>query len=289
MAESMPATEVATIDGRRIEYRLARPPAPSADGRLAVVLHGGHMSASCRFGEDVYLDAGFAVLVVSRPGYDRTEVAAGPSVPEFVPRLAALIRTLGVSGPAVAVGISIGARSALTLAAYAPDLVEKVILISPVGFESWPSRRLRRIAGVVFRPSTQTLTWGIVHAMLRRDPERALPRLITSLSTLPGDEAVRRLGSDADAAADFLLACRSAAGFAQDLHPPTDVTADVRQPVLILATRLDAAVGYDDHPARLALTLAGARLTDTESPSHLIWLGDRASAAAEEIVRFVRS
>jgi pimeloyl-ACP methyl ester carboxylesterase len=267
-----------------MEYRLTEP--VSRRG-LAVVLHGGHMSASCRFGEEVYLAAGCAVLVVSRPGYGRTDVGAGPSVPEFVVRVAGLIRRLGLGGPVVTVGISIGARSALTLAAFAPDLVDRVILISPVGFGPWPSPRLRLIARVVFRPSTQHVTWAVVHAMLRRDPARALPRLIRSLSTLPGEEAVRRLGSDAGAAIEFLLACRSAAGFLPDLRPPTDVAADVQQPVLILATRLDAAVAYDDHPVRLASCLSAARLEDSESPSHLIWLGDRAAESARLIRDFL--
>jgi pimeloyl-ACP methyl ester carboxylesterase len=281
---SLPTTEVTAIDGHRIEYRLTE---PASRRGLAVVLHGGHMSASCRFGEEVYVEAGYAVLVVSRPGYGRTDVGAGPSVPEFVVRVAALIRRLELKGPAATVGISIGARSALTLAAFAPDLVDRVILISPVGFGSWPSPRLRRIARVVFRPSTQHITWAVVHAMLRRDPVRALPLLISSLSTLPGEEAVRRLGSDAGAATEFLLACRSAAGFLADLRSPTDVAADVRQPVLVLATRLDAAVAYDDHPAQLADCLPTARLEDSESPSHLIWLGDRATETAKLIHDFL--
>jgi pimeloyl-ACP methyl ester carboxylesterase len=55
---------VITIDGQVIEYRLER------RGAAAVlILHGGHMSARCRFGEGTFLDAGCSVLVVSRPGY----------------------------------------------------------------------------------------------------------------------------------------------------------------------------------------------------------------------------
>ncbi|HET9649153.1 MAG TPA: alpha/beta hydrolase [Microlunatus sp.] len=282
-----PATELAELDGHRIEYRLTGPAPASGSGPhrpLAVVLHGGHMSARCRFGEEVYRAAGFAVLVVSRPGYGRTAADAGPSAPEFAVRVAGLIRRLGFDGPVTAVGISIGARSALTLAAYAPELVDRVILISPVGFGEWPRPRLRRIARIVFRPSTQQFTWAVVHGMLRRNPGQALPRLITSLSTLPGDEAVRRLGADASAAADFLLSCRSAAGFMIDLRPPTDVAAKVHQPVLIVATRADAAVAWDDHPARLAATLPTARVVDSEAPTHLLWLGDRA-AEVDMIIR----
>ena len=280
-----PATEVVRIDGRRVEYRLTRPPAPT--GRLALILHGAHMSARCHFAEDAYLDAGCSVLVVSRPGYGRTEIAAGPAAAEFVSCVAGLIRELGFEAPVVAVGVSIGARSALTLASQLPDLLDRVVLISPVSFAPWPSPQARKLARVVFRPTTQALTWGLVHTMLRRDPVRTLPKLITSLSTLPGEEAVRRLGTDTAAMIEFLLSCRSAAGYLPDLEAPTDVTTDVRQPVLIMATRLDAAVEFADHPLRLANALADARLLDAKSPSHLLWLGDWATEAAEEIGGFL--
>ena len=96
-----PSLNVITIDGRAIEYRLER-----RSGTTALILHGGHMSARCRFGEETFLDAGYSVLVTSRPGYGRTAVSAGPSAPEFAIRLAGLCRLLGLSNLTV-VGISL--------------------------------------------------------------------------------------------------------------------------------------------------------------------------------------
>ena len=65
---------------------------------------------------------------------------------------------------------------------------------------------------MAFNPAAERVTWGIVHRMLRRDPDRALPRLVADLSTLPGAEVVERLGPDRDAMVEFLLSCRSAWG-----------------------------------------------------------------------------
>jgi pimeloyl-ACP methyl ester carboxylesterase len=226
-------TEIATVDGQPIEYRRA-----GTGSRVAVILHGGHMSAACRFGEEIYLNAGLGVLVVSRPGYGRTAAAAGPSAPEFVARLARLAGELTLE-VAAAVGISIGARSALTLAAFYPERVPKVVLMCPVSFRPWPAGRTRRAARVAFNPLMEGLTWGAAHTLLRRNPDRYLPRLMAELSTLPGNEVVERLGPDRAAAAEFLLSCRSGHGFWIDLGPPTDVAADVRQPTLILASRND--------------------------------------------------
>ncbi len=250
-----------------------------------MILHGGHMSAGCRFGEEAYRQAGYSVLVVSRPGYGRTDAAAGPSAPEFVIRLRKLCATLEISD-VTAVGISLGARSAMTFAAYAPELVRKVILLCPTSFRRWPDRPTRRTARLAFNPVIERATWRTVHALLRRDPARYLPRLIADLSILPGQEVVARLGGDRQLAIDFLLSCRSGEGFMIDLRPPTDVTAQVAQPVLILATRSDGSVGWE-HPAHLAATLAHADLIEVGTPSHLLWLGEGSDQTTRAISGFL--
>ena len=70
-------------------------------------------------------------------GIWQNAVAAGPSAPEFAVRLAGLCRLLGLADLTV-VGISLGARSALTLAAFYPELVQRVILLCPTSFRPWP-------------------------------------------------------------------------------------------------------------------------------------------------------
>ena len=274
-------TQLAVVDGHPIEYR----PAGTAP-RVAVILHGGHMSAACRFGEETFLDAGLGVLTVSRPGYGRTSAAAGPSVPEFVPRLARLLEELQLE-VAIAVGISLGARTALTLAAFYPDRVPRVVLMCPVSFRPWPVGRNRRVARIAFNPVLQGLTWGTAHTMLRRDSDRYLPRLVRDLSTLPGTEVVERLGRDRAATVEFLLTCRSGRGFWIDLGPPTDVTADVHRPTLVLASRQDGSVDMA-HPEHLAAALRHARLVEVGTPSHLLWLGEGAEQTRSAITDFLR-
>jgi pimeloyl-ACP methyl ester carboxylesterase len=274
-------TEIATVEGNPIEYRRA-----GTKRRVALVLHGGHMSAACRFGEETFLDAGLGVLVVSRPGYGRTAAAAGPSAPEFVARLARLLADQRLE-VAAAVGISLGARSALTLAAFYPALVPRVVLMCPVSFRPWPVGRTRQVAWLAFNPLLQALTWGTVQPLLRRDPDRYLPRVVADLSTLPGTDVVERLGRDRAATIEFLLSCRSGHGFWIDLRPPTDVAADVRQPTLILASRQDGSVSME-HPEHLAATVPHARLVEVVTPSHLLWLGEGAEGTRSALTDFIR-
>jgi pimeloyl-ACP methyl ester carboxylesterase len=202
-----PTTSVITIDGHAIEYRLER-----RGHATVLILHGGHMSARCRFGEETFLEADYSVLVTSRPGYGRTAVSAGPSAPEFAVRLAGLCRLLGFADLTV-VGISLGARLAMTLAAFYPELVQRVILMCPTSFRPWPDPQVRRLAYAAFAPGVQRATWGTLHHLLRKAPEKHLAGILGNLTTLDGEVAVRRLGPDIGKVTEFLLCCQSGRGF----------------------------------------------------------------------------
>lgn len=260
-------TTTSMVAGQPIEYR--RTP---GSGSAVLILHGAHMSARCSFGEARLLPADAQVLVPSRPGYGRTPVAAGPSVPEFSIRLAALCRRLQLSSITV-IGVSLGARTALTLAASHPELVSSVVLISPVSFAPWPSPRPRRAALAMFNPVTQGVTWGLLRGLLRNRPDVILPTAVRALTTLPPHESLRRMGGDLDDLVRFLASCGSDRGFGTDMRPPVDVTADVSQRTLVLATRNDGSVSFD-HPERLAAVIRHGQLVELDCPSHLLWLGD---------------
>jgi pimeloyl-ACP methyl ester carboxylesterase len=86
---------------------------------------------------------------------------------------------------------------------------------------------------------------------------------------------------------EFLLRCQSSRGFLVDLRTPADVTADVGQPTLILATRNDGAVSFD-HAEHLAATMRHATLVEVDTPTHLLWLGEGSDHTAAAIQSFMR-
>jgi pimeloyl-ACP methyl ester carboxylesterase len=186
----------------------------------------------------------------------------------------------------IVVGISLGARLALTMAAFYPELVQRVILMCPTSFRPWPGPRGRRIAYAVFAPGVERMTWGTLHRLLRKAPEKHLAGILEILTTLDGNLAVRRLGGDVDKIREFLLTCQSGRGFLVDLRAPTDVSDDVAQPTLILATRNDGAVSFD-HAEHLAATLRHARLVEVGTPTHLVWLGEGSDRTAAAINSFM--
>ena len=71
MTDRLELSDIAAPD--RIEYRLSG----TLDGPVALVLHGGHMSAQVDLGEATFHKLGYTVITPSRPGYGRTPLTAG--------------------------------------------------------------------------------------------------------------------------------------------------------------------------------------------------------------------
>ncbi|GAA3012454.1 alpha/beta fold hydrolase [Streptosporangium longisporum] len=137
-----------------VEYRL------EGDGpRTVVIFHGGHMRAGLALGEEVFTASGHRVLALSRPGYGRTPLTTATTPAAFADLTARLCHEPGVERVAAAVGVSAGGRTALTMAARHPHLVERVILQSAVAFVPWPDRRTRLAGRLVFNARAEAITW----------------------------------------------------------------------------------------------------------------------------------
>lgn len=275
-------TAVACLPGGQVEYRLER-----RGGAVVVVFHGGHMRAGLALGEEVFAEAGYTVLVPSRPGYGRTPLSTGTSVAGFTDIVRTLCGQLGISRIAAVVGVSGGGPTAVTMAARHGDLVDRVVLISAVGWLPWPDRRTRLGAHVVFTAATGYLTWAGVRLLARVAPGTCLRLLLRGLSTRPVGEVVPGIAA-ADRALLLALfaAMRSGRGFLNDLSPTPDVTADVDQPTLVIATRNDRGVPFA-HAESLADAIPHAELVESQADSHFVWCAPDWPVIAERIRVFL--
>lgn len=275
-------TLVVEVPAGKVEYRL------EGDGsRTVVVLHGGHLRAGLALGEEVFTDAGFTVLAPSRPGYGRTPLTTGITPTGFADATAQLCQALGIERVAAVVGISAGGRTALTMAARHPQLIERVIAQSAVAFLPWPDRRARLGGRVVFHARLEAGTWAIIRSLLRSAPCLALRLLLRELSVLPARQVLAGLSAAERATLIGLFAAmRSGGGFVADMLPVPDCAAQVTQPTLIIATRQDGSVPFA-HAESLLAAIPHAELVDSRADSHLIWFGADYARVASHIRNFL--
>ncbi|MES9542861.1 MULTISPECIES: alpha/beta fold hydrolase [unclassified Actinomadura] len=285
------ATTLIDLPAGPVEYRLEE-----RGPRVVLMLHGGHMRAGLPLGEEVFADAGCTVLAVSRPGYGRTPLATGAIPDQFAAVIGDLCRRLGIDSLSAVVGQSAGGPTAVTVAAFLPDLVERVILESAVGLLPWPDRRTRVGASIVFHPGAEPVTWALLHTLMHRAPGLGLKMLLHDLTRRPINELLAALTTAQRAALLELFGrMRSGAGFVNDIRTMTAprhldtlaaYAARLRQPTLVIAARDDGAVPYA-HAETLARTIPGARLITSAAPSHMIWLGDDYPAITAAITAFL--
>lgn len=272
---------MAIVDGVAVEYVL-RPAGP----RLAVIFHGGHLRADLDIGQEAFVGAGCSVLQLSRPGYGRTPLSAGPDDASFADRIASLCALLGYD-EVLAVGVSAGGRAAMTFAARHPHTVTAIVLESSTSSLPWPGPATRAVATIAFRPHVERATWAITRLAFGLFPEFMLRLMLSSLSTLPGRTAYDALQPDERSHLVVLLSgMRSGRGFFNDLRGSLDVTSSLAQPTLIVASRHDGAV-RQDHPRALAATIADARLVMTDAVSHFLWVGPHADQERDAVGAFL--
>ncbi|MEU3271135.1 alpha/beta hydrolase [Saccharomonospora sp. NPDC006951] len=275
-------TTLAELPEGVVEYRHEQ-----RDGATVLIFHGGHMRAGIPLGEDVFAEAGYSVLVPSRPGYGRTPLRTGTSPAEFADVTRSLCERLGIARVAAVVGISAGGRTAMAMAARHPGLVERVVLQSAVGPLPWPSRAIRIAGGVVFAPGRERLTWSLVRGILRRAPETGLRLLLGDLSTLPARTVISALREDhREPLIGLFTSMRSGHGFLNDLTGQPAAEGEVTQPALIIASRHDGSVGFA-HAEAIADAVPHGRLVESAAPGHLIWFADDWPAISETIRGFL--
>jgi pimeloyl-ACP methyl ester carboxylesterase len=277
-------TSVAHLPVGQVEYRLERRGQP-----VVLVFHGGHTRAGLALGEEVFAEAGSTVLAPSRPGYGRTPVSTAPTVVAYTDAVRDLCAQLGIGRVAAVVGISGGGPTAATMAARHGDLVQRLILVSAVGWLPYPSRAMRFGSRVVFAGATEPVSWAAIHALVRWTPGLGLRFMMNSLSTLPVREALAALSrQDRDLLLALFASMRSGHGFVNDLRPTPDITRSIDQPTMVIATRTDRGVPFA-HAHSLAGSIRHAQLIESRAPTHLVWLGSDWPAIAARIQQFLHT
>lgn len=279
-------TRIVDLPAGRLEHRVVQ-----GSGGVLVVFHGGHARAGLAVGEQALIDAGWTVLVVSRPGYGRTPLSTGPGPEPFAAAVAQLCAHLNITSVHAAVGISAGATAAVAFAALHPRLVRSLVLHSARSALPFPSGATRLVATVAFHSRLEARSWAATAAMVRRFPQRGLQVMLAGLSTLPSRQVLADLSAaEQRHLAGVFAAMRSGGGFTVDVRHRVDASLQtaVTQPSLVVASPHDGQVRWE-HAEHLAHSIPHATLWRSPSLSHLIWFGSGASATGHRTEDFLRS
>lgn len=175
------------IEGHRLHYRIA------GDGPPLVLLHGYGTSGYMWQWALPYLAEHHKVVIVDLPGYGRSTYSGVWQLRAMAPLLVSLLQHLQLSRVSL-LGHSMGGAIAVHLTDYAPEMIERLVLINSAGLplqanlSTLALRSLRsflqregggyppRLVLDVLRPHTRLL-WQGAQEMMRSDFSNELSRI----------------------------------------------------------------------------------------------------------------
>ncbi len=262
-----------------IEYRV------EGRGPTVMVLQGGHCSRESRLSHERLVDDGFTVLTPSRPGYDRTPAAVGPTAQAAADALVALLDSLNLAQVDV-IGISAAGPTALALAQRHPNRVRRLVLESAIATPWDP--QTKRQARLLFGRA-EKLTWGLLKLALKLAPRPVLQVMVQAFTTLDAAAVMAQFSADDLAFVRRLIeTSQSGRGFVHDLEHQVESLTSITVPILFMYSPYDKAAP-PSNVHRVAAEVGHCEVYEVPADSHLIWIGPAADAVWQRRLTFLRT
>lgn len=245
------------VDGRSVRFVRA------GSGPPVVLVHG--FAASIFTWSEILpaLAREHDVVALDLPGFGGSDLPADLSWPELPRAVGGLLERLGLARASL-VGHSLGGAVVLTLAARAPERVDKLVLVDSAGFNVTPSERPKLI-GLVASPA---LGGVIERVPLRRTLLQVGLRQVFHDDALVTSERVEEY-LEPLARPGWLPAMRSLLRSRQEeLADFPALLGQVRAPTLIVWGRDDRWAPVD-HARRFHEGLPGSQLTIFDACGHV--------------------
>jgi pimeloyl-ACP methyl ester carboxylesterase len=235
------------------------------------------------------LEAGFAVLTPSRPGYGRTPLKAGPSAIQAAEAMVALLDCLDIKTCAVK-AVSGGGPTGVALAANHPARVHRLALIAAItkseGRVDEPAYQSQK----AFYGPLHGMFWNMLGLISRLSPSGMARQTMAIFSTHDPEDAFRRLTpEDIRAICLFYQRHSSRAGAANDLTHTVGkgLLQRVKVPTLVIHSREDKSVPFSHAEWSLA-QIPNAELCESGFTGHFYWVGPDYQRVGRRLVNFLK-
>ena len=290
-------SEVATTSLGEIEYVL------KGSGPVILYLHGapgGYDQGA--LGMEMWIDEGFSVLAISRPGYLRTPLNTGETFEEQADAIDALLDTLGISKVSI-LAASAGGPTALHFAFRHPDRLSALILLAAVSHQfDMNLDAMDSVLGRIFL-SDSIVDFGVwvFDVLTRRWTTQSLKisyKETVMLKSKELNDYIRQVMTIPEQVTWYKRSIRTTCpmsprtiGLNNDLKQLQKVSftnlETINCPTLVVHGTVDKDVSFSN-AEYAASSIPNARLYRLENIGHLVWLGEHVSEMNSEIVRFLR-
>ncbi len=290
-------SRVITTSVGAIEYALV------GEGPTIIAIHGapGGYDQGI-FAMRDWVDEGYSVLAISRPGYLKTPLNTGPSFEEQAEVIRVLMDSLDIQKAAI-IGSSAGGPVALVLSLQYPKRVWALGLICAVTLpyraeNNW----LNKVVGRLFA-SNLLLDIGVwlFDVLTRYRTSYSLKRMFkenSSSSKFQINERVKHTLDNPNQIAWYKEFIRTACpltprkdGLENDMeilqHANIPNLENITAPTLIFHGKADRVLPFS-HAEHAASLIPNAKLVSFDNIGHVIWIGDHLEQMKQEISSFLQ-
>ena len=290
-------SSVITTPVGSIEYALV------GEGPVIIAIHGapGGYDQGI-FAMRDWVDEGYSVLALSRPGYLKTPLNSGTSFEEQAEVICALMDSLDIQKAAI-IGSSAGGPVALTFSLKYPKRVWALGLISAITLPYQAENNwLNNVVGRLFA-SNLLLDVGVwlFDVLTRYRTAYSLKRMFKENSTLSKfqiDERVKHVLNEPAQIAWYKEFIRTACpltlrkdGLENDMevlrHVNIPNLEEIIAPTLIIHGKVDRVLPFS-HAEHAASSIPSAKLVGFENIGHVIWIGNHLEQMKQEISDFLQ-
>jgi pimeloyl-ACP methyl ester carboxylesterase len=260
------------------------------EGLVVLVCHG--TSSNCFSVETSasLLEAGFAVLTPSRPGYGRTPSKLGTSVQQAAQALVALLDCLEIELCAVN-AISGGGPTGVTLAANHPERVRRLALTAAITKTEDRTHEPSYESQKAFYGPLHGIFWNMLGLISRLSPSGMARQTMTIFSTHDPEDVLRQLtAEDIQKICCFYQGRSSRAGAMNDLGHTVGkaLLQKVQVPTLVVHSREDKSVPFSHAEWSLA-HIPNAELCESGVTGHFYWVGPDHQRISRQLITFLKA
>ena len=267
-----------------IEYTLL------GKGPVVLVCHG--TSSNC-FSVEMsasLLEAGFAVLTPSRPGYGRTPSNVGTSALQAAQAMVALLDCLEIALCAVN-AISGGGPTGVALAANYSERVRRLALIAAITKTEDRTHEPSYESQKAFYGPLHGMFWKMLGLMSRLSPSGMARQTMTIFSAHDPEDVLRQLtAEDVQKICRFYQGSSSRLGAMNDLghRVGKELLQKVQVPTLVIHSREDRSVPFSHAEWALAHIL-NAELCESGITGHFYWVGPDTQRVSQQLTTFLKA
>jgi pimeloyl-ACP methyl ester carboxylesterase len=267
-----------------IEYTLL------GKGPMVVVCHGTSSNCFSLDGSAPLLEAGFAVLTPSRPGYGRTPLNVGTSAMQAAKAMIALLDCLDI-GICTVKAISGGGPTGVALAANYPERVRRLALIAAITKPEDRAHEPAYQSQKTFYGPLHGILWNMLGMISRLSPSSMAKQTMTIFSTHDPEAVLRQLSAE-----DIKAICRFYQGHSSRVGAMNDLTHTlgkdflqrVQAPTLVIHSREDKSVPFSHAEWSLA-HIPNAQLCESGATGHFYWVGPDYQRVSQQLTTFFKA